>query len=154
MATIDKAWARAMLLAAALANLASLPAAAGAQTVYKCSVHGVSSYGDTPCAQGVSIAMPALPYHEFTAADRARLERERQRAAAIDRAHAKEQAAEDQRSRQAARARAAQDKKCAALKLAQQWAREDAAGLQGRAAERAARKVERRGQSLALTCPV
>ncbi len=147
MATIDTTWACAMLLAA------TLVAPARAQTVYKCSVNGVASFADTPCASGASLLMPAPPYRQFTAADRARLERERQRAAAIDRDHAKEQAEQDRRARQVARASAAQEKKCAARKLAQQWAREDAAGLRGRAAERAERKVRRAGQTLALACP-
>ncbi|MES2739782.1 MAG: DUF4124 domain-containing protein [Pseudomonadota bacterium] len=147
MTTVDTAWACAMLMAAALA------APARAQTVYKCSVNGVTSYGDTPCASGASVAMPAPPPPQWSAADQARLERDRQRAAAFDAARAKEQAEQDRRGRQAARANAARDRKCATLRLAQRWAREDAAGLQGRAADKAARKARRAADSLALACP-
>jgi hypothetical protein len=140
------------LLAACLFALS-----AQAQTVYKCSADGKTSYSDRPCAQGASKAMPPPPAG-ISAADtlgpqggdaRTLLELEKARIA-----REKSEARDQREQARLARAAHARRQKCDKLRLRHKWAEEDLARtLHGPAHEAARIKVRRQAESLAVECP-
>jgi hypothetical protein len=130
---------------------------AQAQTVYKCSADGKTSYSDRPCAQGASKAMPPPPAG-ISAADtlgpqggdaRTLLELEKARIA-----REKSEARDQREQARLARAAHARRQKCDKLRLRHKWAEEDLARtLHGPAHEAARIKVRRQAESLAVECP-
>jgi Domain of unknown function (DUF4124) len=141
-----------LILAATL-----LPAAAQAQSVYKCTHEGKTSYGDRPCAQGASTALPpqeGIPISDRTGPQggdaRTLLELEKARIA-------REKAADRQGRVEVRQARAAQAqrKKCDRLRLRRKWAEEDLARTAHGPQHEAARiKLRRQLDTLAVECPV
>ena len=141
-----------LLLAAAL-----LPAAVRAQDVYKCTHEGKTSYGDQPCGQGASKALPPPPAG-ISISDqigpqggdaRTLLELEKARIA-------REKAAEKEGRVEVRQARAAQAqrKKCDKLRLRRKWAEEDLAHTAHGPKHEAARiKLRRQAEDLAVECP-
>lgn len=127
---------------------------AGAQTVYKCDSGGKISYGDTPCADGASALLPALPPPgPDHSAELARL---KARADQLERARHQREARDERAQLRADRAAATHRNKCAQLALQRKWAAEDAttAGRDGgHAADQTARKARRAAEQLALACP-
>jgi hypothetical protein len=132
--------------------------AAHAQTVYKCSVDGKTSYSDRPCAHGASTALPPPPAG-ISAADtlgprggdaRTLLELEKMRMA-----REKNAAREERDQARLARAAHARRQKCDKLRLRRKWAEEDLARTVHGAAHEAARiKARRQAETLAVECPV
>jgi hypothetical protein len=132
-----------------------------AQTVYKCSVDGKTSYGDRPCAHGASTALPPLPAG-IPAADtagvstgdaRTLLELEKLRMA-----REKDAVREDRELARQMRAAQAKRQKCDKLRLRRKWAEEDLArashgAAHGPAHEAARIKVRRQAETLAVECP-
>jgi hypothetical protein len=142
-----------LLLAACL-----LPAASHAQSVYKCTVDGKTSYADRPCAQGASKPLPPPPAG-ISAADtmgpqggdaRTLLELEKARIA-----RDKAQAREDRVQARQARSAQARRQKCDRLRLRHKWAEEDLARtVHGPKQEAARIKARRQRDTLAVECPV
>jgi hypothetical protein len=143
-------------------NAASMERSRSSLTIFKCTVEGRISYGDTPCASGTSVELnvpsappPSVENRAALAMDRKRLaelekrrEREDARAAAEDRAAEREQRRFD-------RTAASQQKKCASLQLAHRWAVEDVGRVMNsasRAAESARNKARRSAEKLAVEC--
>jgi len=135
-----------------------------AQTVYKCSADGKTSYADRPCPQGASHALPP-PTRGISAADtmgpqggdaRTLLEIEKLRIAR-DREQARSQARADREQARGARGvRAAQAKrqKCDKLRLRRKWTEEDLArAVHGPAHEALRTKLRRQMETLAVECP-
>jgi hypothetical protein len=128
-----------------------------AQDVYKCSAGGRTSYGDRPCAHGVSRALPPPP-SGISAADtmgpqggdaRTLLELEKARIA-------REKTAERQGKVEVRQARAAEArrKKCERLRLRRKWAEEDLARTAHGPKHEAARiRLRRQAENLAVECP-
>lgn len=133
-----------------------LPAAVQAQSVYKCTHEGKTSYGDRPCVQGASKALP--PPVGISVSDqvgpqggdaRTLLELEKARIA-------REKAAEKQGRVEVRQARVAQAqrKKCDKLRLRHKWAEEDLARTAHGPKHEAARiKLRRQAEALAVECP-
>jgi len=130
---------------------------AHAQTVYKCSVDGKTSYSDRPCAHGASKTLPPPPAG-ISAADtlgpqggdaRTLLELEKMR---MER---EKQTARDERDQaRLARAAHAKRQKCDKLRLRRKWAEEDLARTAHGPAHEAARiKARRQLETLAVECP-
>jgi hypothetical protein len=126
-----------------------------AQTVYKCTVDGKVSYGERPCAHGktTELAVPPAP-SGGEAADT--LERDKARLAALQKERGAAEAREERERQRAARvdrAAATQRRKCERLRLQVKWAEEDAARA-GKASSAAARlKARRQAEALAVQCP-
>ena len=128
-----------------------------AQTVYKCSAGGKTSYADRPCAQGASKAMPPPPAG-ISAADtlgpqggdaRTLLELEKMRMA-----RDRNVAREERDQARLARAAHAKRQKCDKLRLRRKWAEEDLARTAHGPAHEAARiKARRHAESMAVECP-
>jgi hypothetical protein len=130
---------------------------AQAQTVYKCSADGKTSYSDRPCAHGASKPMPPPPAG-ISPADtlgpqggdaRTLLELEKMRMA-----REKSAAHDERKETRLARAAKARRQKCDKLRLRHKWAEEDLARTVHGAAHEAARiKARRQAESLAVECP-
>jgi hypothetical protein len=141
-----------LILAACL-----LPAVSTAQSVYKCTVDGKTSYADHPCAHGASKPLP--PPSGISPADtmgpqggdaRALLELEKARIA-----RDKAQAREDRVQAKSARTAQARRQKCDKLRLRQKWTEEDLARtVHGPKQEAARIKARRQRETLAVECPV
>jgi len=140
-----------------LLTVCVLSISAQAQPVYKCSADGKTSYGDRPCAHGVSTPMPAPPAgispadtlgpqggdaRTLLALEKARIARE------------KNAATDERKEARLARAAKARRQKCDKLRLRHKWAEEDLARTVHGAAHEAARiKARRQAESLAVECP-
>jgi hypothetical protein len=141
-----------LILAACL-----LPAATHAQSVYKCTVDGKTSYADHPCAHGASKPLPPPPVG-ISPADtmgpqggdaRTLLELEKARIA-----RDKNQAREDRVQARLARSAQARRQKCDKLRLRHKWAEEDLARTAHGPKQEAARiKARRQRDTLAVECP-
>jgi hypothetical protein len=134
-----------------------LPIAAQAQSVYKCTADGKTSYGDHPCAQGASTALPPPPTgispadtmgpqggdaRTLLALEKARIARE------------KEAAREERAQAKLGRAAYAKRQKCDRLRLRHKWAEEDLArSVHGAKQEAARLKAKRQRETLAVECP-
>lgn len=127
--------------------------AAGAQTIYKCTVKGKVSYGEKPCEAGTqrTIAVPEAPQPdpELTArlarqkalADS--LEAERQKAAANNAGISR---------RGAAPAASTQQLRCEKMRLQLKWLEEDLRKTAGPATEPLRLKAQRQAEALAVEC--
>jgi hypothetical protein len=139
--------------------LCLLGASLHAQTVYKCSADGKTSYSDRPCAHGASTPMPAPPAGISAAATlgpqggdaRTLLELEKMRMAREKR---ERNAAREERTQQReARAAQARRQKCDKLRLRHKWAEEDLARtIHGPAHDAAQRKARRQAETMAVEC--
>jgi hypothetical protein len=134
-----------------------LSSAVQAQSVYKCTLEGKSSYSDRPCAQGASRALPPPPAgispadtmgpqggdaRTLLALEKARIARE------------KEQAKEERAQTKLSRAAHARRQKCDKLRLRRKWADEDLAHtVHGPKHEAARLKARRQAETLAVECP-
>jgi hypothetical protein len=141
------------LLRTALLAGAAWSAAAGAQTVYKCSVDGKVSYEQTPCAGGKSVELnvPAAPAQ--SAADAATLARQRRQGDKMEQDRLRREASDERAQARAAQAGAARRKKCAGLELERKWAAEDARAASYQNADKAKLKARRAAEKLAVECP-
>ena len=140
----------AVLCAAALSSQA-----AQAQNIYKCTLDGKVSYGDTPCASGAATALtlavpaaPAAPVADPVAA--ADLQRLKKESVAIEKARRK---VEEREAERAARIASVQRKRCAKLVLAKQWAEEDVRGATAANVDKARLRAKRAGETLSVECP-
>lgn len=125
--------------------LALTCAGAGAQTIYKCSHNGQTSYGDTPCAAGLSSKIaPQQP----SEADDSIMRRQQRALHQIEKEHATENAA----GRKEVAAINARRKRCADLKLQQQWLAEDAAKAAPKSQDKAQQNLRRGAEKLASAC--
>jgi hypothetical protein len=132
-----------------------------AQTVYKCSVDGKTSYSDRPCAQGSSRALPPAP-GGISPADtmgpqggdaRTLLEMEKLRIAR-EKEQERAQAREERDRARSARTFHAKRQKCEKLRLRHKWAEEDLAHtVHGPEHEKARTKLRRQAETLAVECP-
>ncbi len=124
-----------------------------AQTVYKCTSSGQTSYGETPCAAGEAQQMLETP--KAPQPIPASSEQLRQQAQQLTRQRHQREAREEQVQQRADKQAARQRERCASLKLHQQWASEDAARDKnaGKDSAKAALKAHRAGEKLALACP-
>jgi hypothetical protein len=138
-----------------------LPAASHAQSVYKCTVDGKTSYADRPCAHGASKPLPPPPVG-ISPSDtmgpqggdaRTLLELEKARIAR-GKAEAQAQAREDRAQARQARSAQARRQKCDRLRLRHKWAEEDLARtVHGPKYEAARIKARRQRDTLAVECP-
>ncbi|MFC5547262.1 DUF4124 domain-containing protein [Massilia aerilata] len=134
-----------------------LSASVQAQSVYKCTVDGKTSYGDRPCAHGASQALPPPPAG-ISPADtmgpqggdaRTLLELEKARIA-----REKEQAKEERTQAKQNRAAYARRQKCEKLRLRHKWTEEDLARtVHGPKHEAARLEARRQREALAVECP-
>jgi hypothetical protein len=132
--------------------LCALAPGAGAQTIYKCSVGGKTSYGEQPCGDGQARTLAVPPAPDASAAT-AQLKHEKARLAAFQKERAAREAREEKEHERAARAAATVRQKCERLRLQGKWAEEDAARA-GKATAAAARlKAKRQAEALAVQCP-
>jgi hypothetical protein len=134
-----------------------LSTAVHAQSVYKCTDDGKTSYSDRPCVHGASKPLPPPPAG-ISPADtmgpqggdaRTLLELEKARIA-------REKAQEKEERAQAKTARTAQARrqKCDKLRLRHKWAEEDLARtVHGPKHEAARIKARRQAETLAVECP-
>lgn len=141
--------------ACAVFNCAVLNCAA--QPVYKCASDGKLSYGDRPCASGVSQTLAPAPAPAPDPDGAARLARQAALAAQLTkrdaaRAHQQEQAAA-RTQQQAQRAAGALKIRCDRLRLRHQWAEEDVRRAADRNGDAARVKARRQAQAMALECP-
>ena len=140
-----RTWMTAVLLCA-------LAPAAGAQTIYKCSVAGKVSYGEQPCIEGQTRTLAVPPAPDPTAAA-AQSRQDKARLAVFQKDRATRETREEKERERAARAAASVRQKCERLRLQGKWADEDAARA-GKATAAAARlKARRQAQALAVQCP-
>jgi len=128
---------------------------ASAQTVYKCTQDGKTTYADRPCAHGKSAELPPpagiRPEGAETVATRdARtlLELEKLRIA-----REKEQERTARADAHLERAAAQHRKQCERVRLRHRWATEDVARLTGRARAAAQRRAQRAKDTMAVECP-
>ncbi len=135
--------------------LALCASQAMAQTVYKCTASGQTSYGEAPCAAGSTQQMletPKAPQPAAASAGRSDSGAQlRQQADSLTRQRHQREAKEDQLQLRADKQAARQRERCASLKLHQQWAVEDAA--RDKNASKANLKVRRAAEQLAIACP-
>lgn len=141
------------LRAPCAAVLCAAAFAAPAQSVYKCTLDGKISYGDTPCPAGAaSSPMPAVPATPAGATASADLLRMQTESAALRKARQKTEEREALEAERAARRAAAQRKRCARLALTKRWADEDARGASPANLDKARLRAKRAGESLAVEC--
>jgi hypothetical protein len=128
-----------------------------AQTVYKCSHDGKTSYSDRPCAQGASKALPPPPVGISPADTLGPQGGDARTLLALEKARiAREQAAErEERERiRSARAAHTRHQKCEKLRLRHKWAKEDLSHMiHGPQYEAARVKLRRQSEALAVECP-
>lgn len=138
------------LLIALFLLAAPLPALA----IYKCESAGKVTYSDMPCsgARSVTITTDHNTVGPGPAGDDARLERQKEELARLQRARHQREAREEKAAMKAARAFAAHEKKCAALAQKKQWREEDAAMATGRKAARTRLLARRMGEKYQLEC--
>jgi hypothetical protein len=127
-----------------------------AQSVYKCSAEGKTSYSDRPCAAGASKALP--PPAGISIGDtlgpqggdaRTLLELEKARIA-----REKNQAKEEREQARLSRSAQVRRQKCDKLRLRHKWAGEDLARTSHGPKHEAARiKLRRQAETLAVECP-
>jgi hypothetical protein len=125
-----------------------------AQTVYKCTADGKTTYGDTPCpagAQTATLEAPAAPPRDAAAAGA--LRRQQKQADALEKARLKREEREERDAARDAQAAAVQRRKCDKLKLNKRWADDDARRATGQATEAARLRAQRAGEAMALECP-
>jgi hypothetical protein len=135
---------------AACAVLAST--AAAADTIYKCTVDGKTSYGDRPCASGTSTELKvSAPERDIeTMARMARQIALAQQLTARDDARALR---EEQAAERARRSAASQKSKCDKLRLRHRWALEDARTAADKKGTAATTRARRQAEAMALECP-
>ena len=134
-----------------------LSAAVHAQSVYKCTLEGKTSYSDRPCAQGASKALPPPPAGISPADTMGPQGGDARTLLALEKARiARENEAAKQEAAQAKQNRAAHAKrqKCERLRLRHKWTEEDLArSVHGPKQEAARLKARRQREALAVECP-
>jgi hypothetical protein len=138
---------RIMTVLAACALCQSLEA----QTIYKCNAGGKLAYGDRPCADGESVALPPAPPPVATGPDTSL--REHQALARLESLRLAREQREARDNERVRRTEAARYQKCARLRLHLKWAKEDQARADGARLETARRKARRQAETLAVECP-
>lgn len=135
------------------ALLALCAGQATAQTIYKCTSSGQTSYGEAPCAAGS--VQHVLESPEAQPASSEASKQLRQQADSLTRQRHQREAREELVQQRADKKAARQRERCASLKLHQQWAAEDAAQARtaGKDTARAGLKARRAAEKLALACP-
>ncbi len=138
------------LLTALFLLAAPLPALA----IYKCENAGKVSYSDMPCTgnRTSTITTDHNTIGPGPAGDDARLERQKDELARMQRARHQREAREETAARKAAKAYAAHEKKCAALAQRKKWREEDAAMATGKKVARARLLARRMGEKYQLEC--
>lgn len=136
----------------ACAALLLYTAAAGAQTVHKCTVDGKVSYSQQPCTAGTAsvIAVPEAPAAD--PATTAELKRMRRESAALEKDRHKREQSDEREAERAGRAAAARHQKCEKLKLDKKWADDDLRRAQPQYEERARLKAQRAADKVKLSC--
>ena len=131
--------------------------AATADTIYKCTDGGKTSYHDRPCgAKAVALKVQAPPPAPEALE---RIARERAMLQEIEDARTTREAQEvrdGERAERARRAAAASQKRCDKLRLQRKWLSEDSARAGrdgGDGGERARIKARRQAEELAVECP-
>jgi hypothetical protein len=130
---------------------------ATAQTIYKCTSNGQTSYGETPCAADsvqLMLATPKAP-PALSSEPGEPSKQLRQQADSLTKQRHQREAREELVQQRADTKAARQRERCANLKLHQQWANEDAARDKnsGKDSAQAALKVRRATEKLAIACP-
>jgi hypothetical protein len=127
--------------------------AAGAQTIYKCTVRGKVSYGEKPCEAGTqrTIAVPEAPQPDPELA--ARLARQKALAESLEAERQKAAADNAGISRRAAAPAASpQQQRCEKMRLQLKWLEEDLRKTAGPATEPLRLKAQRQAEALAVEC--
>lgn len=127
--------------------------AAGAQTIYKCTVRGKVSYGEKPCEAGTqrTIAVPEAPQPDPELA--ARLARQKALADSLETERRESAASNDRVSSRAAAPRASpQQQRCEKMRLQLKWLEEDLRKTAGPATEPLRLKAQRQAEALAVEC--
>lgn len=131
--------------------LAALPTAA--QSVYKCTVAGKVSYGDQPCADAVVTELLTPAATPADPASASSLQRQKALLAGLEKQRHKREAAQERIDARIDKAAAAQARRCAKLRLQQQWAQQDLAQTEGKGKDALRKKAERQRQGMRLECP-
>ena len=136
-----------MVLACALCPTAA------AQTVYKCTVDGKVSYGETPCAagKGETLAVPAAPPSDPHAEHE--LKRQETLLAKLRKERTGAEARDEREQARAAKAATARKQRCDKLRLQKKWADEDLARSGSQARDAARLKAQRQADAMAVECP-
>ena len=131
--------------------------AAHAQTVYKCSEGGTTSYSDRPCAGGSSKPLPPPPAGISPADTMGPQGGDARTLLALEKARIAREKAAEQEAKAAARQSKlalARRQKCDKLRLRRKWAEEDLARtVHGPKHEAARLKARRQAEALAVECP-
>ena len=124
-----------------------------AQHVYKCTVDGKVTYGESVCTAGATteVSVPTVPASD--PARRDELNAQKALVAGLGKDRHKREAIEDRRQARADQRAATLRKKCAPLKLRKRWADEDLANATRHSAQAMALKARRSAQMVALECP-
>lgn len=134
------------------ALLALCTGQAAAQTLYKCTSSGQTSYGEAPCAAGAAQQMLETPKApQPAAASNSRSEQLRQQAQQLASQRHQREAREEQVQQRIDKQAARQRERCASLTLQQQWANADAA--RDKNAGKTRLKAQRAAEKLAIACP-
>lgn len=133
-------------------TLGLLMSSAGAQTIYKCTVDGKISYGQSPCAGGKALDVPAAATQDGAAAG-AELARQQRLSQQLERERHRKEAREAREDQRQDRAAALRQRQCAKLALNRKWADEDARRASAGQADAARLKARRAAEQLALECP-
>jgi len=126
-----------------------LSAAMPAFAVYKCESGGKTVYSDAPCPGGRELEI--APAADPAAATRT-LARQKEEAERLASARHKREAQEERVQQKQDRAAAGKRKKCASLALRRQWAEEDAAKAEPKAAPKAQKTARRAAEKHQLEC--
>ncbi len=143
---------RALITMVTTLGLLALPGLpAHAQTIYKCTVDGKISYGQSPCAGGQTLEVPAAPPESANAG--AELARQQRLSQQLERERHRKEAREAREDQRQDRAAALHQRQCAKLTQNRKWADEDARRAGAGQADAARLKARRAAEQLALECP-
>lgn len=129
----------------------SVPALA--QSIYKCTQHGTTLYGDQPCSGGhvTTLALPAAPAPDPDAARS--LQRQQALLARLEKQRHAREVREQRVQARIDQAAAVQARRCGTLRLQQKWTDEDLSRAVGDNKEALRKKARRQRQAMALECP-
>ena len=125
---------------------------ASATAVYKCEAAGGVTYGSTPCTNGKSTDLGAVPIPDSAASAKDRAKREKKDVARLEAHRHKAETEEEKAEKQNEKAADTKEKKCRLLELRKKWREEDAQNASGKNKQKAQRNARRAAESYELEC--
>jgi len=135
-------------------SLCLLPAAASAQSLYKCRIDGVLTYSGAPCPGAASTPIEVPPAVPRAPDADSELARQKAQAARLQEQRQKKEAAQSRLDQARGRLAESQRQRCAKLRLQKKWADEGVAAASDRNRGQAAAKARRAQEALLLACPL